>query len=95
MDNLQLARIVGFISLLLAFIIKGIILARQKWWLRYGRAAGVWMLLYIYFLIILRGVSLFNWATRDQLTIISGYAGIIPLVGIVLHILIRGREDKI
>lgn len=95
MNDVHTARVIGTISLMITVVLKGFILARQRLWLRYGRAAGIWLILYIYFLIVIRIFSIFELASRDQLTIISGYAAIIPLFGILLHILIRGREDKI
>lgn len=94
MNNVEIARIIGTFALILCFLIEGLILSHENIWKKYGRASGIWIVVYVYFLIALRVMLIFHWGTQNQLSIVSGWTAIIPLVGIILHMIFRGREDK-
>lgn len=94
MNLVEIAQLVGVVSIFLIFCLKlyiGLYLPAFK---RAGRAAILWFTIYVFFLFVLRGISFLEWATMDQLRIISGFATLIPLVGILTHLFLSKKIEN-
>ncbi len=96
------AQIVGIISFILIIIIKTTIAITIKKWpiseeQKIDRLVAIilWMMIYFVFLLVLRSLSFFNIGTLDQLRIISGYATVIPLIGVIAQLFFQKKLEEV
>jgi hypothetical protein len=95
MNNLvSIAQVTGTVAIFLLFCIKFYIAISPKSTNRLLRIAILWTTVYIFFLFTLRLLSLFNIGTIDQLRIISGFAALIPLIAIIVHVWLSRKIIK-
>lgn len=94
MNIIVIAQIVGLISFIILLCIKFYILIDIRTFRKSGRAAGLWLTIYLLFLVILRSLSLFKLADIQQLTIISGFSALIPLFGIIIQLILTKKMEK-
>ena len=95
MNNpVYIAQLVGTISIFFLFCIKFWIAISPKSTKRTLRIAVLWTTIYIFFLFILRLFSLIHLGTQDQLRIVSGYAALIPLVAVIIHLFLQKKLDE-
>lgn len=80
------AQVVGIVAFTLLILVKLYILSNPKAWAKSGRVAALWTVVYFLFLYVVRGLSLLNLGTRDELRIVSGYATVLPLLGVLVHL---------
>lgn len=88
------AQWVGTISILALFIIKLIIVSNNKAWAKSGRVAVLWTTMYVFFLFVLRLVSITGAATTEELRIISGFSAVLPLLGVGSHLLLAESNEE-
>ncbi len=86
MNIAETAQIVGIVSFSLILLIKLYILMSPKAWAKSGRAVALWILVYFFFLYALRLLAFFKIGAMDDLRIVSGFATVIPLAGIIAHV---------
>ncbi len=91
MTNVQIAQLVGLASALLLFALDGFIVIHSPSWRKTGRIASLWIVIYIFFLTVLRVISYYNLATMEQLRIISGWSTLIPLLAVVSHLFLAKK----
>lgn len=87
------AQIVGVVSIFLLFALKTYIVSSNQRFMRIGRPAMLWTIVYIYFLFFIRLLSLIGIGTLSSLRIISGFASVIPLLGVLYHLFLQAKED--
>lgn len=86
MNNItSIAQLTGTISIFLLCCIILYIIANTASWAKSGRVAALWLIIYIFFLFILRAINLLGIADQNSLRIISGFSGLIPLLGVCIH----------
>ncbi len=86
MNQVEIAQIVGVVSILALFSLKFFIVIHTPSFKKSGRIAMFWTVMYVFFLTALRLLNVFNLATQDQLRIISGWSTVIPLVAVIIHL---------
>lgn len=89
MNQVEIARTAGLVSFLLFLIVSAPVGWVDLLWYKAGRTAFQWMIIYFFFLFILRALSYFEFATQPQLQIISGYATVIPLLGLLAELWVK------
>lgn len=94
MNIVDLAQIVGIISIFIIFCLKFYIAVVPSAFVRAGRAAILWFTIYVFFLFILRLFFILHIGTPDGLRIVSGFATLIPLLGIVFHLFIAKKVEN-
>ena len=82
------AQLVGLVSFTLLILLEIYILINPKAWAKSGRVAMLWIIVYFLFLYVIRGLSFLHIGTIDDLRAISGYATVIPLLGVIIHLFI-------
>ncbi len=87
MNIVQIAQITGIVSFLILITIKLYIVSDSKRFIRSGKTAMAWTLIYFYFLIVLRILAFFNVGTLEQLRIVSGFSTLIPLLMVLFELL--------
>ncbi len=95
MNEVKIAQLVGIIAFVGFMVIMTIVLAHAREWVKYGRIIAAWLIIYLWFLLLLRIFSFFTIGTREQLTIVSGFATVIPLAAILFNIFLVKREPII
>jgi len=86
MNEVETARLVGAIAILLLFSIKFYIVIDVNRFRKSGRVAMLWTIMYVFFLFMLRLVALLNLLTTDQLAIVGNYTTLIPLTAVIVHL---------
>lgn len=95
MDIVQISRIVGFVIFTFFLCLKSWIWFDDDRFARSGRIAGLWMLLYFYFLLLLRGLSLLGIGSQNELTILASWAIIIPLIAVIVHLFLYKKAEDV
>lgn len=93
--NVHTLQIGAVISLFLLCLIKFYIIANPKAWRKSGRIAALWVVIYVFFLFMLRFLQLIGIGTMVQLRLISAIATYIPLLAVCIHLfLFRSSENE-
>lgn len=96
MDIVELAQIVGTVTILLLFCLNFYIAIHARSYFKSGRVALLWTTIYVLFLFIVRFLSLLDIGTTNQLRIISGFTSLIPFLAVSIHLwLYRKIDEKI
>lgn len=66
----------------------------RKSFLKSGRVGLLWASIFIFFLGILRIVSIFNLIPPSTLRIISGFSATIPLISILMHLYLNRKIEE-
>lgn len=86
MTIIYYSRLVGTIAIFLLYSIMFYIGLKVSLFRKVGRVAILWTTFYIFELFFLRLLSLIHIGTLDELTIISGFSALIPLIAVIIHI---------
>lgn len=92
LDFTYIAQLIGTISFFILICIKLYIIASPSAWRKFGRVAATWFVVYFFFLFILRFISLLGVGTLDQLRIVSGFSTLIPLFGVIAHMILTKHD---
>ncbi len=88
------AQIIGTISIFILFCFKLWIAINPLSSRHLLRMAILWTTVYIFFLFILRLLSLFNIGTLDGLRVVSGFSALIPLVAVMIHLYLDRKLER-
>lgn len=94
MNIVTIAQITGVITIFLLFCLKFYIAVSPKSSTKLLRVAILWTSIYIFFLFIIRAISLSGIATLDQLRVISGFASVIPFLAVLAQLWLDSRIEK-
>lgn len=87
MNNIvYIAQVTGTISILILFCLEFYLSVHEKSFQKSGRIALLWTSIYVFFLLVLRILSLLHIGTMDQLRIISGFAALTPTLTLIIHL---------
>ena len=94
MNIVYLAQLTGVVAIFLLFSLKFWIAISPNSSKKTLRVAILWTSIYIFFLFVLRLLSLFNIGTLDQLRVISGFTSLIPLLAVVIQLFLNKKLDE-
>ena len=94
MNIVWLAQLIGTLSIFVLFCLKFWIAVNPNTTKKTLRIAILWTSIYVFFLFVLRLLSLFNLGTQDQRIIISGLTSLIPLTAVIVQLFIQKKLDE-
>lgn len=83
----KIAGYIGFIAVLLLFFIQFFVAIKPNLFVKFGQIVSFWISTYILTLFIIRLLDIFNLVNPDGLRVVSGFATVIPLIGLAFQFL--------
>lgn len=94
MNMITAIQIIGTISIFVLFVLDFIIALDKRSSNRTLRTSIIYTALYIFFLFIIRVLSILHIGTLDELRIISGLTSPIPLLAVIAQLFLEKRLEK-
>lgn len=91
MNTVQIAQLLGAVSIGLLFCINFFIAISEEHFQRVGRTAFLWSTIYFFFLFMLRFININHLATRDEISLLSGFSAPIPLLFVMIHLFLSKK----